>query len=656
MPANSIDHEELVVLPPMPADIIRTTNNNNNNNNNNQAFNVRDRLFYALFYKATLGYARIFPRSFRRLIEFVFLLKAVVSFFILVYVHMNFSRMPSNCLDHVKDIWPRDGILRVEIIRPYQHSLAEKSGTLNDLYSVEKSYEREYLLKQVETNEENASMFSSSFSKIDNQDNKEQVGIEPSTVADDFSGNKFRDTATPKTNFFLNYISFTETIKNKDSKSEISSSRLSELNEDIIESNVSNTDEYTQFRSTKYTNSTLEGTTDFKSSPSLQSTINSENNGEGSLYDNYIVEYSLEYGFLRLSPNARSRLGIPVMLVALEPHRHKCFGDSLGQFFLEYLLGYDDLLMSSVKSLAENEQNKGYLRNVITGEHYRFVSIWMARTSYIASFFIMVVFTVSISMLLRYSHHQIFIFIVDLLQLLDFHGSLSFPAAPLLTVILALVGMEAIMSEFFNDTTTAFYIILIVWVADQYDTICSHCPITKRHWLKFFYLYHFSFYAYHYRFNGQYSNLALICSWFFIQHSMIYFYHHYELPYVLQQAQLQQVIIQRQQQQAAAQTDARRPETVGNPVQVTIRPIQNFSIMNGLNNLGRLRTVLLRRRIMARTSDTQPSSQNVSSTSSTEATTEVTPVQTVEETANGVGGGGGGVVDAAGGAAVTETQ
>lgn len=79
-------------------------------------------------------------------------------------------------------------------------------------------------------------------------------------------------------------------------------------------------------------------------------------------YESYIVEYSLEYGFLRLSPNARTRLGIPVMLVALEPSRHKCFGDSIGQFFLEYFLGYDDILMSSVKSLAENEQNKGYLR------------------------------------------------------------------------------------------------------------------------------------------------------------------------------------------------------------------------------------------------------------------------------------------------------
>lgn len=45
--------------------------------------------------------------------------------------------------------------------------------------------------------------------------------------------------------------------------------------------------------------------------------------------------------------------------------------------------------------------------------------------------------------------------------------------------------MEAIMSEFFNDTTTAFYIILIVWIADQYDAICCITPITKRHWLRY---------------------------------------------------------------------------------------------------------------------------------------------------------------------------
>lgn len=78
--------------------------------------------------------------------------------------------------------------------------------------------------------------------------------------------------------------------------------------------------------------------------------------------------------------------------------------------------------MSSVKGLAEDEENKGgwaggggagareawartgrslhalpparpgFLRNVVSGEHYRFVSMWMARTSYLAAFVIMVIF------------------------------------------------------------------------------------------------------------------------------------------------------------------------------------------------------------------------------------------------------------------------
>uniref|UniRef100_A0A1A9WMQ1 Uncharacterized protein n=1 Tax=Glossina brevipalpis TaxID=37001 RepID=A0A1A9WMQ1_9MUSC len=54
----------------------------------------------------------------------------------------------------------------------------------------------------------------------------------------------------------------------------------------------------------------------------------------------------------------------------------------------------------------------------------------------------------------------------------------------------------------------------------------------------FFYLYHFAFYAYHYRFSGQNCSLALISSWLFIQHSMLYFFHRYELPVIMQQTHI----------------------------------------------------------------------------------------------------------------------
>ena len=43
--------------------------------------------------------------------------QAVTCFVILAYIHNAFSRTPIDCLDNVKDKWPRDGVLRVVISR-----------------------------------------------------------------------------------------------------------------------------------------------------------------------------------------------------------------------------------------------------------------------------------------------------------------------------------------------------------------------------------------------------------------------------------------------------------------------------------------------------------------------------------------------------------
>lgn len=53
--------------------------NNNNTNTTNALITVRNQLFYTLFVKAALFYARTFPRPVRRFLEFFFLL--LVSFF-----------------------------------------------------------------------------------------------------------------------------------------------------------------------------------------------------------------------------------------------------------------------------------------------------------------------------------------------------------------------------------------------------------------------------------------------------------------------------------------------------------------------------------------------------------------------------------------------
>ncbi|XP_061211712.1 membralin, partial [Neopsephotus bourkii] len=420
--------------------------------------------------------------------------QALFVLFILAYIHIAFSRSPINCLEHVRDKWPRDGILRVEIQRNSSRAPIFLQFCGADKFPgmvVEPPAEEE----EEEEEEMTVDMFENSSVKFE-LDIEPKVFLKPSRV------------------------SSTEALTHNESQefsfSEAATKGMEPLRETVSEFEMLARAVWPQ--------------------------------------EEYIVEYSLEYGFLRLSQSTRQRLSIPVMVVTLDPTRDQCFGDRFSRLLLDEFLGYDDILMSSVKALAENEENKGFLRNVVSGEHYRFVSMWMARTSYLAAFVIMVIFTLSVSMLLRYSHHQIFVFIVDLLQMLEMNMTIAFPAAPLLTVILALVGMEAIMSEFFNDTTTAFYIILIVWLADQYDAICCHTNTSKRHWLRFFYLYHFAFYAYHYRFNGQYSSLALVTSWLFIQHSMIYFFHHYELPAILQQIRIQEMLLQNQQVGQGTQT------------------------------------------------------------------------------------------------------
>lgn len=48
---------------------------------------------------------------------YVFFCQAITCFVILGYIHNAFSRTPINCLDQIKDQWPRDGVLRVVISR-----------------------------------------------------------------------------------------------------------------------------------------------------------------------------------------------------------------------------------------------------------------------------------------------------------------------------------------------------------------------------------------------------------------------------------------------------------------------------------------------------------------------------------------------------------
>lgn len=117
--------------------LINPTMNRTRNNHPSPLLHIRERLFHALFFKFAVAYARTFPRPVRRFFEFLVLLKALVAFFVLAYIHIAFSRSPTTCLNQVRDSWPRDGILRVEILRnPAQD------------YTIEQSYAKEQKLRK----------------------------------------------------------------------------------------------------------------------------------------------------------------------------------------------------------------------------------------------------------------------------------------------------------------------------------------------------------------------------------------------------------------------------------------------------------------------------------------------------------------------------
>lgn len=319
----------------------------------------------------------------------VMLLKALTAFFILIYIHISYSQTPATCLEHLKtDGWPRDGIIRVEILRPgddrvnlkdavedLEEELTMLRNTHKDgLVSIDPSTtlpHEENDLKEMLTKYE-AEMEEMSLTDAPIVDDKLTVGMNSTATVSSLdlsmTENLMSGSSTERSP-----VKLEKSIEMTESKETYNNESISDatINDQKIEE-VLKTDV-----------------------PEVEKLINAV-----SPDDQYIVEYSLEYGFLRLSAATRQRLNIPVLVVTLNPQTDKCFGDSFSRFILQEFLGYDDLLMASVKVLAEQEDNKGYLRNVITGEHYRFVSMWwMQRGSYLASLFIMILFVSDIAKL-----------------------------------------------------------------------------------------------------------------------------------------------------------------------------------------------------------------------------------------------------------------
>uniref|UniRef100_A0A0N5AQT3 SSD domain-containing protein n=1 Tax=Syphacia muris TaxID=451379 RepID=A0A0N5AQT3_9BILA len=363
--------------------------NNNINNNvqqqlNNQFGTIRDRIFQAMLVRMAVCYSQYIPKLFRRLIEFITLLIALFLLFIMLYVHFSFGRRDADCLSSLSEVWPRDGVLRVEVINNW------------DKYN---AFQERFVGIRTEKSSPNTTFF-----------NLKEILIKgPNSIPKELR-RRSQQLHKKSIDHWSNLLFTNQTIF--DFLWRFGKTRKDYFTKDnLLQDPQDTSDEQ----------------------------LEQDDTGPEATYE-CVIEYSLHNGLLRLSDGYRMEHNIPFMRVRIDPDTDACFGDAFDRFLMRHFLGFEDMLMSSVKSLAGNEIEKGFLKDLVSGELYRFVPSEHSRLSYLYAFFVMLIFTFAISMLLRFSHYQIFIFIVDLLQIFDQNSIMAFPAAPLLTVIMALFG------------------------------------------------------------------------------------------------------------------------------------------------------------------------------------------------------------------------
>jgi hypothetical protein len=198
---------------------------------------------------------------------------------LLIYLHIVFNQKPVTCLSHLHDTWPRQGVLRVELF--FQ--------TPPEDYDLEQSYAKEYqnnYMHNRDDNDENAlstnqlsevikrkifllNLFFVCFLK---QLPVAEISIYPSensSLEESYPNMSINSSLIPPDNSLIDI-----------------------MNDNPIEQSEDDDDED-------------------------ESLFNFDWIKQLLIEEQHILEYSLEYGFLRLSPETRKRLNIEVLLVTL---------------------------------------------------------------------------------------------------------------------------------------------------------------------------------------------------------------------------------------------------------------------------------------------------------------------------------------------------
>ena len=268
-----------------------------------------------------------------------------------------------------------------------------------------------------------------------------------------------------------------------------------------------------------------------------------------------------------------------IQYVLLSPHDLQCFGEPFLQFLIwNCFIGPDTILYNWIISFHPTWKNAviGYVYNPRTQRFLKElqppspkqtnydddesttstttttvsttkVMRWMYRLPKLLSkililfqtTFLFFFCTTLVSFTLRETQEKM----LDFTRELSRRTQLSLPVSNLITTHLIqnlvfvpiMVGMMFFLIEFYgNDKFLAFSISSIVWSVEAYSVVCVRSTQGMCYFPKFFFLLFVLFHIYQNAFKETgFVYCALTVVWCFMFHSMLFFWHRFELPAVV---------------------------------------------------------------------------------------------------------------------------
>ncbi|KAF7803627.1 membralin-like protein [Senna tora] len=253
--------------------------------------------------------------------------------------------------------------------------------------------------------------------------------------------------------------------------------------------------------------------------------------------------YTLEKGYFMLPESAKARHNIRTMNISISA-RHSCFGNRWQQLLINRVVGYDTILINSLRS----SPGQGYLYNYQTKEFYNisyaheppagpagFGDYLVTKCGVLMmSLFVFFTTTMSVSFTLRETQTRMLKFTVQL----QHHARHRLPTFQLIFVhvieslvfVPIMIGILFFLFEFYDDQLLAFMVLILVWLCELFTLISVRTPISMKFFPRFFLLYFLVFHIYFFSYAYGFSYLALSTTAAFMQHLILYFWNRFEVP------------------------------------------------------------------------------------------------------------------------------